>query len=395
MAGALDGVRVLDLSRVLAGPYCSMILGDLGADVIKVEGPQAKDDTRFWGPPYKNTESAYYLCTNRNKRAISLNLKSIRGKEAVRKLIEQSDVVIQNFRLETSEKLGLHYPMIKQYNPRIILASITGFGLSGPYKNLPGYDYMIQAMGGLMSITGTEQSGPMKVGVAIADVLTGLYTAVGILSALHERNRSGTGQQIDMSLFDAQVSSLVNVASNYLMSGVRPQRLGNQHPNIVPYQVFPTQDQDIVIAVGNDQQFARFAERISMPELSDDERYKRNSDRLLHKDALIDLISAKLRQKPAAEWIHLLQHAGIPAGPINNMDNLFHDPQVAARQMLVNMDHPAAGTIRLVGSPLKLSETPVSMRRHPPLFGEHTEEVLLELGYSAEEIQAMRSQGDI
>ncbi|MEX1031162.1 MAG: CaiB/BaiF CoA-transferase family protein [Paenibacillaceae bacterium] len=395
MAGALEGIRVLDLSRVLAGPYCSMILGDLGAEIIKVEGPQAQDDTRYWGPPYQNNESAYYLCANRNKRAISLNLKSSRGKEAVKKLIQQSDVVIQNFKTETSEKMGLDYNTLKQHNPKIIVANITGFGLNGPYKNLPGYDYIIQAMGGLMSITGDESSGPMKVGVAIADVLTGLYTAIGILSALHERNQSNVGQHLDISLFDVQVSSLVNVASNYLISGEIPQRLGNQHPNIVPYQVFHTQDQDIVVAVGNDNQFVRFTNVIGMPQLAADVKYRLNSDRLHRKDELIGIISAKMKQKPASEWKILLQDAGIPNGPINNMEDLFNDPQIKERDMLIEMSHPTADTIRMVGSPIKLSKTPVSMRRHPPLFSEHTEEVLLELGYSQEEIKVMQSEGDI
>ncbi len=395
MAGALDGIRVLDLSRVLAGPYCSMILGDLGAEVVKVEGPQSKDDTRFWGPPYKSGESAYYFCANRNKRAISLNLKSDRGREALQKLVRQSDVVIQNFKIETSQKLGLDYETLSRLNPRIILASITGFGANGPYRHLPGYDYIIQAMSGLMSITGSESSGPMKVGVAIADVLTGLYAAVGILAALQERKQSDIGQHLDLSLFDAQVSALVNVASNYLVSGEVPRRMGNQHPNIVPYQVFPAQDQDIVIAVGNDSQFARFADAIGLPELAADERYKLNSGRLRHREELVDRIAARMKQKPASAWSRLLEDAGIPNGPINGMDDLFADPQFKARDMLVEMAHPTADTVRLVGSPLKLSKTPVSMRRHPPLFGEHTREVLSELGYSPQDISAMQDRGDI
>lgn len=395
MAGALDGVRVLDLSRVVSGPYCSMILGDLGAEVIKVEGTQTKDDTRFWGPPFKNNESAYYLCANRNKRAISVNLKSSRGKEIVEKLILQSDIVIQNFKTGTLDKFGLDYEAMKQLNPRIILASITGFGSNGPYKDLPGYDYIIQAMGGFMSITGDEQSGPLKAGVAIIDVLTGLYTAIGILAALHERNQSGEGQHLDMALFDSAIASLINVASNYLMTGEIPQRLGNQHPNIVPYQVFPTGDRDMAVAVGNDRQFVRFAEAIGMPELSDDEKFATNSDRLRNKDELVHIISERMKQKPAAEWSRIFQSADIPNGPINDMKSLFDDPQVAARNMLIEMEHPTVGNIRMAGSPLKFSKTPVSVRRHPPLYSEHTQEVLSELGYAGEEIEALRINGDI
>ncbi|MEB3102911.1 CaiB/BaiF CoA transferase family protein [Ferviditalea candida] len=395
MAGALDGIRVLELSRVLSGPFCSMILGDLGAEVIKVEGTQTKDDTRFWGPPFKNNESAYYLCTNRNKRAISVNLKSPCGKEVIEKLIVQSDIVIENFKTGTLERFGLGYEAMKRLNPRIILASITGFGSNGPYKDLPGYDYIIQAMGGLMSITGDERSGPLKVGVAIVDIMTGLYTAIGILAALQERNQSGEGQHLDMALFDSAVSSLINTASNYLMTGEIPQRLGNQHPNIVPYQVFTAQDRDMVVAVGNDRQFVRFAEAIGMPELSNNEKFRTNADRLHNKNELVRIISERLKQKTAEEWSRILRIADVPNGPINDMKSLFDDPQTAAREMLFEMEHPTAGSIRMAGSPLKLSKTPVSMRRHPPLYSEHTREVLSELGYAEEEIEAMRSNGDI
>lgn len=393
--GALQGIRVLDLSRVLAGPYCSMILGDLGAEVIKVEGPESKDDTRFWGPPYQNGVSAYYLCANRNKRAVSINLKSPDGREVAKKLIRRSDVVIENFKTGTLQKWGLDYEAMKRLNPGIILASITGFGATGPYRRYPGYDYIIQAMSGLMSITGSESSGPMKTGVAITDVLTGLYAAVGILAALHARGRTNIGQHLDLSLFDSAIAALVNVASNYLMSGEIPKRLGNQHPNIVPYQVFPTRDQDLVVAVGNDAQFARFCRVIGLPELASDDKYKLNSGRVKHKDQLVRIISGQMRLKSAAEWQRLLLDAGIPNGPINNLQQLFRDPQVEIRDMIVEMEHPAAGTIRMVGSPLKLSGTPVVMDKHPPLFAEHTEEVLAELGYSKEEILMMHHRGDI
>ncbi|WP_035299650.1 CaiB/BaiF CoA transferase family protein [Brevibacillus thermoruber] len=395
MDGALQGITVLDLTRVLAGPFCTMILGDLGADVIKVEAVGSKDDTRAWGPPFAGGESAYYLCANRNKRAITLNLKSAKGQDAFKKLAAGADVVVQNFKTGTLERLGLGYDTLKRINPQIILASITGFGQTGPYKNEPGYDYIIQAMAGLMSITGDERSGPLKVGVAIADVLTGLYAAIGILAALHERSYSGEGQQLDVSLFDAQLSALVNVASSYLTTGAVPRRLGNQHPHIVPYQVFPTRDGEMVVAVGNDAQFRKLAEALGMPELAADERYRTNADRLRHRDGLVAVISAVMKAKPTTHWRARLQAAGIPHGPINDLQAVFADPQVQARNMVVEMAHPTAGSVKLVGSPLKLSRTPVEMKRHPPLYGEHTAQVLSRLGYSPDELDEMRRNGDI
>jgi crotonobetainyl-CoA:carnitine CoA-transferase CaiB-like acyl-CoA transferase len=393
--GALQGITVLDLTRVLAGPFCTMILGDLGADVIKVEAVGSKDDTRAWGPPFAGGESAYYLCANRNKRAITLNLKSAKGQDAFKKLAAGADVVVQNFKTGTLERLGLGYDTLKRINPQIILASITGFGQTGPYKNEPGYDYIIQAMAGLMSITGDERSGPLKVGVAIADVLTGLYAAIGILAALHERSYSGEGQQLDVSLFDAQLSALVNVASSYLTTGAVPRRLGNQHPHIVPYQVFPTRDGEMVVAVGNDAQFRKLAEALGMPELAADERYRTNADRLRHRDGLVAVISAVMKAKPTTHWRARLQAAGIPHGPINDLQAVFADPQVQARNMVVEMAHPTAGSVKLVGSPLKLSRTPVEMKRHPPLYGEHTTQVLSRLGYSPDELDEMSRNGDI
>ncbi|GIM48027.1 CoA transferase [Collibacillus ludicampi] len=389
MAGALEGVKILDLTRVLAGPFCTMILGDLGAEVLKVEGVSSKDDTRAWGPPYIGGESAYYLCANRNKRAMTLNLKSDQGKDIFKKLLTKSDVVVQNFKTGTLEKLGLGYEEMRKINPRIILASITGFGTNGPYKDQPGYDYIIQAMGGLMSITGDQASGPVKVGVAIADVLTGLYTVIGILASLHERNDSGEGQHIDISLFDSQISALVNVASNYLISGDIPKRLGNQHPNIVPYQVFSTLDREMVVAVGNDYQFEKFVQVLGMPELAFNEKFKTNPNRVENREELIQILSERMKTKSAQEWQESLQAAGIPNGPIHDMKALFDDPQVRSRNMRVEIAHPTAKRIQLVGSPLKLSRTPVEMRRHPPLYSEHTVEILLELGYSREQIYEM------
>ncbi|EGL82561.1 L-carnitine dehydratase/bile acid-inducible protein F [Caldalkalibacillus thermarum TA2.A1] len=393
MSGALNGVRVLDLSRVLAGPFSTMILGDLGAEVIKVEAPGGSDDTRAWGPPFKGGESAYYLCTNRNKKAITLNLKTEEGKAVLKRLVVESDVLIHNFKYGTMEKWQLGYEDLKKLNPRLIYCSITGFGSTGPYKELAGYDYIIQAMSGLMSITGSEESGPLKVGVAITDVITGLYAVIGITSALYERERSGEGQSIDLALFDSAVSALVNVASNYLISGQLPKLLGNHHPNIVPYQTFPTKDGEMVVAVGNDRQFKKLCTLIGKEEWAQDERFATNDQRVRHRYELEALLSEVFKQKTAAEWRDLLNQEGIPCGPINNMKELFHDPQVAAREMVVSMQHPTAGDIRLVGSPLKLSRTPVQFRCPPPRAGEHTREVLRDLGIADREIEALKEKG--
>ncbi len=385
--GALTGIKVLDLTRVLAGPYSTMILGDLGAEVIKVEAPGGSDDTRYWGPPFKGTESAYYLCANRNKRAITLNLKTEEGRAVLKKLIERSDVVIENFKSGTMERWGLGYDELKTLNPKVIHCSITGFGQNGPYQNLPGYDFIIQAMSGLMSITGSEQSGPMKVGVAISDIITGLYANIGILAALQERAQSGEGQSIDISLFDSQISTLANVASNYLISGHIPGLLGNQHPNIVPYQPFPTMDGEMVIAVGNDSQFKRLCSLLGLEHFADDEKFATNAKRLENREQLVEQIAAQMETKNSQQWLKLLNENGIPAGPIQNMEQVFNDPQVKERNMVIEMEHPTIGSIPLVGSPLKLSRTPVEIRSHPPIAGEHTEDVLLELGYSIEMIE--------
>lgn len=395
LSGPLAGIKVLDLSRVLAGPYCTMTLGDLGAEIIKVELPGGSDDTRFWGPPFQNDVSAYYLCTNRNKRSITVNLKTEQGKEIIKKLVKQSDVIIHNFKTGTMEKLGFDYESIKQWNERIIYCGITGFGNTGPYKNLAGYDFVIQAMSGLMSITGSEESGPMKVGVAISDVLTGMNAAISILAAINERHHSGIGQSIDISLFDSQVAALVNVASNYLVSGKIPTRLGNEHPNIVPYQTFATKDREMVVAVGNDGQFKRLCTLLNEEPLAEDERYATNEKRLENRESLTAILAERFKEKDASEWQSLLNDSGIPCGPINDMQSLFNEEQVKARNMLVEVDHPQAGKVPLVGSPLKLSRTPVSIRKHPPLAGEHNGEVLRELGFTNEEIEQLSQTGVI
>lgn len=387
--GALQGITIIDLSRVLAGPFCTMILGDLGAEVIKVENVGNGDDTRGWGPPFVGGESAYFLCANRNKESITLNLKSEMGKGVLKKLVSHADIVVQNFKPGTLERMGLGYEVLQEVKEDIILASISGFGQNGPASHLPGYDYMIQAMSGLMSITGGRDEEPAKVGVAISDVLTGLFTCIGILAALHHRNRTGEGQEIDISLFDSQLAALVNVASNYLCTGELPERLGNQHPNIVPYQVFSAEDGDLVVAVGNDEQFHKFCLLLGRQELSSLERYKTNAARLQYKDELVNIIAKEMKKKKKEEWKQLLDKSGIPNGPILNVKEALEAEQAVARDMTIHMEHPTIENLKLVGSPLKLSKTPVQMQKHPPLYGEHTEKILKKLGYSQEVIMKM------
>ncbi|EEL47871.1 MULTISPECIES: CaiB/BaiF CoA transferase family protein [Bacillus cereus group] len=389
MEGALQGIKIIDLSRVLAGPFCTMILGDLGAEVIKIENTGNGDDTREWGPPFLEGESAYFLCANRNKESMTLNLKSEVGKEVLKKLVSHADVVVQNFKPGTLERMGLGYEILQEVKEDIILASISGFGQKGPGSRLPGYDYMIQAMSGLMSITGGREEEPTKVGVAISDVLTGLFTCIGILAALQHRNRTGEGQEIDISLFDSQLAALVNVASNYLCTGELPERLGNQHPNIVPYQVFHVEDGDLVVAVGNDEQFHKFCLLLGRQELSSLERYKTNAARLQYKDELVNIIAKEMKKKKKEEWKQLLDEAGIPNGPILNVKEALETEQAVARDMTIHMEHPTIENLKLVGSPLKLSKTPVQMQKHPPLHGEHTEKILKNIGYSQESIMEM------
>lgn len=376
MTGALTGIKVIDLSRVLAGPYCSMILGDLGAEVIKVENPEHGDETRKWGPPFRNGISAYYLCANRNKKSITINLKSPTGIEQVKKLIRDADVIINNFKTGTMEKFGLSYEEIIEINPKMIYCSITGFGETGPYKHSPGYDFIIQAMSGLMSITGTKQSGPQKVGVAIVDVITGLYAAIGIQAALIEREQSGRGQKLDLSLYDSAVSSLINIGSNYLISGNIPERLGNEHANIVPYQTFITKNGEMVIAVGNDEQFKKLCEVIGKPKLAKDPRFATNPNRVKNRNELIPILQRAFLEKETKEWKEKCDKNNIPCGPIQNLKEVHNDPQLNHRNMFIDFDHPTAGPIQVIGSPLKLSRTPVTYRYHPPDHGEHNDEIL-------------------
>ena len=386
----LQGIRVLDLSRVLAGPYCTMVLGDLGADVIKVEPPEG-DETRGWGPPFAEGESAYYLCVNRNKRGMVVNLKTDEGCVILRKLVKQSDVLVENFRPGILEKFGLDYESAHALNPRLIYCSITGFGQTGSMRDKPGYDFMIQALGGLMSITGESEGEPMKTGVAVVDLFAGQNAIIAILAALQARAITGQGQHLDISLFDSQLGWLANVASNYLISGKLPKRHGNAHPNIVPYQSFQAYDGWFAIAVGNDKQFESMCRVIGKLEWVSDQRYAKNSARVENRDELIPLLKSIFAKRSANEWLSLLEQAEIPCGPINNFEQVFSMPQVKERDMLVKMHHSTIGDLPLVGSPLKMSDTPVDYKLPPPRLAEHTDNVLKELlGYSAEQIANLR-----
>ncbi|KAF0802704.1 L-carnitine dehydratase/bile acid-inducible protein F [Alcanivorax xiamenensis] len=404
MSGALSHLRVLDLSRVLAGPWAGQILGDLGAEVIKVERPGSGDDTRIWGPPYAkdaeghdSDQSAYYLCTNRNKKSVAIDIAHPEGQALVRELAAQSDVVIENFKKGGLRRYGLDYASLSADNPGLIYCSITGFGQTGPYSSRPGYDFLIQAMGGLMSITGHRDgepgAGPMKVGVALTDITTGLYSTIAILGALEHRNQTGEGQHIDMALLDVQVSCLANQTLNYLTTGKAPTRMGNAHPSVVPYQDFPTADGDVILAIGNDGQFARFCEVAGHPEWAADERYATNRARVDNRDTLIPLMRQNTVMRTTREWIEVLEQAGVPCGPVNSIADVFQDPHVQARGMQLEMPHPSLGTVPQVASPLRLSASPVRYRTAPPLLGEHTDEVLAQtLGLSAEAIQRLRAE---
>lgn len=399
----LTGIRVLDLTRVLAGPWCTQNLADLGAEVIKVERPQSGDDTRGWGPPYlrdqkgqDTTEAAYYAAANRNKKSVTIDMSTTAGAQAIRELAAQCDILVENFKVGGLKKYGLDYESLRAVNPRLIYCSITGFGQNGPYATRPGYDFMIQAMGGLMSITGERDDlpggGPQKAGVAVADLMTGMYATVGVLAALYERQRSGLGQHIDMALLDCQVAMLANQNMNYLASGQPPTRTGNAHPNLVPYQVFSVADGHMIVAVGNDSQFKAFTQAIGLPTLAKDPRFATNPERVRHRDQLIPLLAEQLQQRPRDEWLVLFESVNVPAGPINTLDQVYDNPQVQARQMKITMDHPLAGPAHFVASPLRFSASPVRYDTPPPLLGEHTQQVLSTwLGLSEAQIQALQN----
>lgn len=382
---ALAGLRVLDLSRILAGPSATQLLGDLGADVVKIEKPGEGDDTRKWGPPFvpdqegrPSSESAYYLCANRNKRSIEIDITSPEGQALIHALLEKADVFIENYKVGGLQAYGLAYAQIKSLYPRLVYCSITGFGQTGPYASRAGYDFLIQAMGGIMSVTGAPDGDPMKVGVGIADVMTGMYATVGILAALRHRDQTGEGQYIDLALLDTQVSWLINAGTSYLTSRKNPQRLGNGHPNIVPYQVFPTADFPIIIAVGNDNQFRKFCEYSAMTGVADDPDYATNVARVKNRDRLIEKISEALRQQTRDHWVSVFEKVGVPCGPVNTLEQVFADPQIRHREAEVALDHPIAqsGRVSVIANPLKLSATPVQYRFAPPVRNQHEKEIL-------------------
>jgi len=400
--GPLDGITILDLSRVLAGPSCTQMLGDLGADVLKVERPGVGDETRTWGPPFlrdargaETAESGYYLSANRNKRSVTINVATPEGAALVRRLLPHADVLIENFKVGGLADYGLAYAQLRAEFEHLVYCSITGYGQDGPHAARPGYDLMAQGAGGIMSVTGEADGPPVKVGVAVNDVMSGLYAGVAILGALRHRDRTGHGQHIDIALLDVQVGWLYNVGLNHLLSGAVPRRWGTAHPNTVPYQVFPTSDGHVILGANNDAQFRRLCECAGAPALAADPRFATNALRLQHRVELIEIVSALTRKQTTQHWVDGLEAAGLPCGPVNTIDRVFEDPQVRHRGMKIAMAHPA-GEAPLIGSPLKLSETPVSYRRPPPTLGEHTDEVLAQLlGLGADERRALRATGVI
>ena len=408
----LAGVRVLDLSRVLAGPWCTQTLADLGADVIKVERPPGAghpggDDTRGWGPPFlkskdgsETAEAAYYLGANRNKRSITVDIAAEAGQALIRTMAQRSDVFVENYKVGDMARYGLDAPSLLALNPRLVYCSITGFGQTGPYRDRAGYDYAVQGIGGLMSVTGPSRAeipddqpggGPQKVGVAVADLFTGMYATVAIQAALRHRDSTGRGQAIDMALLDTQVAMLANLGANYLTTGVAPQRAGNAHQNIVPYQVFEVADGHLILAVGNDSQFVKFCDVAGLRDIPKDVRFARNAERVRHRTTLVPLLAAVMKTRTRSEWLAALEVAKVPCGPINDLAEVFADPQVLARGMATEMAHPLAGSVRLVASPMRFSVTPVQYRRAPPLLGQHTAEVLHEMGLTAAEVEALRA----
>jgi crotonobetainyl-CoA:carnitine CoA-transferase CaiB-like acyl-CoA transferase len=405
--GALSHIRVLDLTRVLAGPWASQLLADLGADVIKIERPGSGDDTRAWGPPYlkdrdgnDTRESAYFLSANRGKKSVTLDISTPEGQEVIRKLAVESDVFIENYKVGDMARYGLSYDDLKKLNPRLIYCSVTGFGQDGPMSGFAGYDFIIQGMGGLMSITGERDDlpggGPQKLGVAFSDLMTGMYSSVAILAAIENRHTSGEGQYIDMALLDVQVATMANMNMNYLVNGVVPKRQGNAHANIVPYQVFRSSDGHLILAVGNDRQFVKFCDIAGCPELARDERFATNANRVRNREILVPMLQEVLLGRTTAEWVAPLEAAGVPSGPINNIAQTFEHPQVKHRKMKVDLPHPQSGTVPSVANPIKFSATPIDYRSAPPMLGQHTQDVLsLLAGLPEDEIAALRDKGII
>jgi formyl-CoA transferase len=403
----LGHLRVLDLTRVLAGPWCSQNLADLGADIIKVERPEVGDDTRAWGPPYlrdaqgnNSSEAAYYLCANRGKQSITVDIATSAGQAIIRELVAQSDVVLENYKVGQLKKYGLDYEALCAIKPDLIYCSITGFGQTGPYAHRAGYDFIVQGMGGFMSLTGERDAlpggGPQKAGVALVDLMTGMYATIAVLAALTHRDRTGEGQYIDMALLDVQVAMLANMGSNFLTTGKNPQRWGNAHQNIVPYQTFATSDGHIIVAAGNDKQYRLFVNLGGKPELAEDARFSSNPLRVENRDILVPLLAEMVKQKSKAAWIQLLEDAGVPCGPINRLDEVFSDPQVIARKMKIDLPHPSAGSVPLVANPIKFSKTPIQYQKAPPLLGADTQQVLqTSLQYTEDEIAHLRALGVI
>jgi len=398
-AGPLAGLRVLDLTRALSGPFATMILGDLGADVIKVEDIWHGDDTRRWGPPFQGDDAAYFLSVNRNKRGLSVNMKTPEGRDILRRLAARSDILIENFRPGTAARLGLGYDQLSRQNPRLIYASISGYGQTGPSAELPGYDAVAQAVSGMMSVTGEAGGKPVRSGTSSADIGAGMWALIGILAALHARESSGRGQLVDISLLDGQIAWLTYVAGKYFATGVTPGRHGSAHENLTPYQAFPTADAPLMVAVGSDGLWRRFAAATGLDELADDPRYATNPDRVRHRDTLIPLIERALAARGCAEWTDLLNAAGVPAGPVNTVPAALEHPQAVAREMVVEIEHPVAGKLKMLGSPIKLSAHPPPtspapyIRRPPPTLGQHTDEILAEDGLTAGQIATLREQG--